>query len=495
VKDELLAVEQAALDALQAGDVGAYEGFLPAAAELLTELQALIEQRRDARTFPANQPVICVSGAYGAAVVGVCVDCNTIPGAIGIQYTSNNAPPSSLCRFQDVSVVNCHIGICLGNASMAPDVNNFECDFFVVDGFQIKCPLGDTTSIGIHHNSGNCNGGMIRRGNINGCNIGYNGCKQNGNMILEQFNAGSPVYPVGNNNSVCFMFQGNYGQYILREMETEGPWAYAINDQTVYGATNIWEACQFFGTAGTTLGLIGGTSTVFPPVTGALTPANATILSIGNQRNGVSFAYSASAPLSGAQAPAKVFSFCDSPMWTAGPQVSLFSAAGGTIAGSFRTSSYLAASADLVFPAIASGDVVAARTGGAAGVVFLGYDNKGQISRDANGTVFSSGNKTFGFTGAHSAPAAAAGNSFLYANDANVVPTGRLTLSNNGGPYAAVLTTLSTTFANLPLGNATVVGDRAIITDCTTTVFLAAAAGGGANRVPVFYNGSAWIVG
>jgi hypothetical protein len=395
-----------------------------------------------------------------------------------------------------VSVVNCHIGICLGNPSLAPDTNNYECDFFVIDGFQIKCVLGDTASIGIHHNSGNCNGGLIRRGNINGCNIGYNGVKQNGNMILEQFNAGSPVFPVGNNNSVCFNFQGNYGQYILREMETEGSWAYAINDQTALSATNIWEGCQFFGTPGTTLGLIGGTSTVVPPVVppGVLTPANATILSMGNQRTGVSFANSTS-PLSGVQAPAKVFSFCDSPMWTASSQVSLFGATGGTVAGSFRTSSYLAASADLVIPSIASGDVVAARAGGAAGVVFLGYDNKGQISRDANGTVFSSGNNTIGFTGAHAAPAPTAGKSFLYANDTNVVPIGRLTLSNNGGAYAAVLTTLSTTFANLPTGTSVVAGDRAIITDCNTTTFLAAAAGGGANRVPVFYNGSAWIVG
>jgi hypothetical protein len=49
------------------------------------------------------------------------------------------------------------------------------------------------------------------------------------------------------------------------------------------------------------------------------------------------------------------------------------------------------------------------------------------------------------------------------------------------------------TFANLPASPTE--GQRALITDCNSTTFLAAAAGGGANIVPVFYNGTAWKIG
>ncbi len=48
------------------------------------------------------------------------------------------------------------------------------------------------------------------------------------------------------------------------------------------------------------------------------------------------------------------------------------------------------------------------------------------------------------------------------------------------------------TFADLP---ACVSGSKAFIADCTSTTFNASAAGGGANVVPVFHNGSAWKVG
>jgi hypothetical protein len=49
------------------------------------------------------------------------------------------------------------------------------------------------------------------------------------------------------------------------------------------------------------------------------------------------------------------------------------------------------------------------------------------------------------------------------------------------------------TFADLPA--TAFKGDRAFITNCNTTTFNNAAAGGGTNNVPVFYDGSAWKVG
>jgi len=54
------------------------------------------------------------------------------------------------------------------------------------------------------------------------------------------------------------------------------------------------------------------------------------------------------------------------------------------------------------------------------------------------------------------------------------------------GPY---------TVAALPAPAAVEVGTRAFVTDATSTTFLATAAGGGSNKVPVVCNGSAWVIG
>jgi hypothetical protein len=53
----------------------------------------------------------------------------------------------------------------------------------------------------------------------------------------------------------------------------------------------------------------------------------------------------------------------------------------------------------------------------------------------------------------------------------------------------------STTFASLPSAAAAGSGARAFITNCNTTTFLATAAGGGANKVPVVSDGTNWLVG
>lgn len=65
---------------------------------------------------------------------------------------------------------------------------------------------------------------------------------------------------------------------------------------------------------------------------------------------------------------------------------------------------------------------------------------------------------------------------------------------NLGAVVCSSVQTTPVRFDQLPnaLGNA---GARAFITNCNTTTFNAAAAGGGSNQVPVFSNGTAWFVG
>ena len=53
----------------------------------------------------------------------------------------------------------------------------------------------------------------------------------------------------------------------------------------------------------------------------------------------------------------------------------------------------------------------------------------------------------------------------------------------------------SATYTAATLPGAPVAGDRAVVTDANSTTFLAAVAGGGANKVPVFYDGSGWKIG
>lgn len=55
--------------------------------------------------------------------------------------------------------------------------------------------------------------------------------------------------------------------------------------------------------------------------------------------------------------------------------------------------------------------------------------------------------------------------------------------------------TVGVTFASLPGVASVSVGGRAMITNSTTAVFNATAAGGGANVVPVFSDGTQWRVG
>lgn len=64
-----------------------------------------------------------------------------------------------------------------------------------------------------------------------------------------------------------------------------------------------------------------------------------------------------------------------------------------------------------------------------------------------------------------------------------------------GSLYAAILASAATTVASLPSATTTGAGARAFVTDAAATTFLAAVAGGGANKVPVVSDGTSWLIG
>ena len=71
----------------------------------------------------------------------------------------------------------------------------------------------------------------------------------------------------------------------------------------------------------------------------------------------------------------------------------------------------------------------------------------------------------------------------------------RANKNGTGSARLFVPVTGSTTFAGLPSAATAGAGARSFITDASATTFLSTAAGGGANKVPVVSDGSAWLIG
>lgn len=66
---------------------------------------------------------------------------------------------------------------------------------------------------------------------------------------------------------------------------------------------------------------------------------------------------------------------------------------------------------------------------------------------------------------------------------------------NFGAVVCTSVQTQPATFAQLPSAATAGAGARAFVTDSNTAVFAAVVAGGGANAVPVYSDGSDWLVG
>ena len=65
----------------------------------------------------------------------------------------------------------------------------------------------------------------------------------------------------------------------------------------------------------------------------------------------------------------------------------------------------------------------------------------------------------------------------------------------DGSGNETVLTTTTHTYTVATLPAAGTKGRRAFVSDATTATFAGALTGGGSNNVPVFDNGTAWVIG
>jgi hypothetical protein len=463
--------------------------------------------------FPqTGVPVIEVVNASGVLLENFTIDCNFIPNAVGWQYHSTNAPQSCSCRFQDMSVANFHIGFVSGINSLTPDTNNYQADTFVLDGFVFRGNLGDATCIGILINSGNtANASRITRGCINGANIGVAGIKTNGIVLFEHFNVGSAV-GAGNpgigaglgvpalstTGPTCYYFGPYMGPYMMLGMETEGNWPFVVVDQSGQapspGNTNytVWQACGFFSSySGGGVIQVTGTTVLTSIANTHVGTAPTELLGEGQDDPGSPPDIPVQLTLSGT---ASVTSIGET-LWgaTVGAKVAVFNQF-LTVPGALKGLNYVAATAaNVVGTNVQAGDLVASRTA-TTGQLWLGTDNLGSLNRDATGLLVSLNG--WG-AGQRAAVAPVAGRSIMALT--NSAPF-RMALSNDVAPASPIAQTIGTTVAGLatafPAGAlGPIAGDRAVVTDATSTVFLAAAVGGGTNRVPVFYDGTGWKIG
>lgn len=75
-----------------------------------------------------------------------------------------------------------------------------------------------------------------------------------------------------------------------------------------------------------------------------------------------------------------------------------------------------------------------------------------------------------------------------------ILTTGETSLSSIATSLAALVPSSQVyAFADLPASPA--LGDRVLVTDSNTATFNATVAGGGANVIPAFWNGTNWKVG
>ncbi|HEX4198755.1 MAG TPA: hypothetical protein VHZ26_15060 [Caulobacteraceae bacterium] len=80
--------------------------------------------------------------------------------------------------------------------------------------------------------------------------------------------------------------------------------------------------------------------------------------------------------------------------------------------------------------------------------------------------------------------------------EAGIPPWGaRLVLQLQGALNGLVAPTASLTVASLPAASAGLAGTRRFVTDATATTFASVAAGGGADKVPVYCDGATWRIG
>lgn len=126
------------------------------------------------------------------------------------------------------------------------------------------------------------------------------------------------------------------------------------------------------------------------------------------------------------------------------------------------------------------------------------------IVQTQKGTLGNIGNAVLNGAGTTFSRAATANVAYTVANAAQpaITSVGTLTslvvsgnISSAGGTFTTWAKTTPTTFSGLVAAATAGAGARSFITDANGTTFASVAAGGGANAVPVYSDGTQWLIG
>jgi hypothetical protein len=195
--------------------------------------------------FPPNAPVIEFHNTTHASLDGLSIDCSGVTGPIiGLQYDSNNNPPSSFNSFKHFTATGCHMAFVNGmigspgNPPPGPPANctvdnSCQADTFELDDYIFLGNCNDTTGEAIRVNSANAGqGSVIGRGNIQCYNVGHHIVSTNGMLWIQHNNGGSPVAPPsptgGPGTSAFFKIEPSVaGSVNLLDVEVEGGWTFA----------------------------------------------------------------------------------------------------------------------------------------------------------------------------------------------------------------------------------------------------------------------------
>ena len=87
-------------------------------------------------------------------------------------------------------------------------------------------------------------------------------------------------------------------------------------------------------------------------------------------------------------------------------------------------------------------------------------------------------------------------NQVIFNNQGNITGNANLTFVTTYNMLTThVVKTTPTTYSGLPTAASVGAGARAFITDGNTTTFMATVGGSGSNSIPIYSNGTNWLVG
>lgn len=199
-----------------------------------------------------NTAMVQFFGAHHSSITGFTVDCNSLVdgsnGCIGIQIYSNNAPTVHYLDLDNITVLNAHYALVIGDPSdtlppitppntipqcvVFANTNCAQADSLTINRFNVRGNGLDLTSKAIHVNDANgLQSSRLYQGNWQFVSIGLDLLWNGGVWQMDNFNGGNPI------GEKTFIVIRRYlvNPPLFINNETEGGYLYAVRDYSDTG--------------------------------------------------------------------------------------------------------------------------------------------------------------------------------------------------------------------------------------------------------------------